>query len=159
MAANVVPGVRVPVARARARRSRRFPTRPPRNAQVEKQKFLLYGKTGWIGGMLTELARSNGDEVVLGEARLENRGDLEAEIERVKPTRVLNAAGVTGRPNVDWCEFNKQQVIRTNVIGCLNVADVCWQRGLHCTLYATGCIFEYDAAHPIGGPGKPSHLH
>lgn len=21
------------------------------------------------------------------------------------------------------------------------------------TLYATGCIFEYDAAHPIGGPG------
>jgi len=52
---------------------------------------------------------------------------------------------------VDWCEFNKQAVIRTNVIGCLNLADVCWQRGVHCTLYATGCIFEYDAAHPLGG--------
>jgi len=60
-------------------------------AQDEKQKFLLYGKNGWIGGMLIDLARANGDEVVLGDARLENRGDVIAEIERVQPTRVLNA--------------------------------------------------------------------
>jgi hypothetical protein len=26
---------------------------------------------------------------------------------QVKPTHVLNAAGVTGRPNVDWCEDHK----------------------------------------------------
>ena len=76
---------------------------------------------------------------------------MRREIDAVKPTRVLNAAGVTGRPNVDWCEFNKQTVIRTNIIGCLNLADLCWQRQLHCTLYATGCIFEYDDAHPLGG--------
>ena len=25
----------------------------------------------------------------------------------MKPTHVLNAAGVTGRPNVDWCESHK----------------------------------------------------
>ena len=117
----------------------------------EKQKFLLYGKNGWIGGMLIELIKAAGDEVVLGDARLENREAVAAEIDAVKPTRVLNAAGVTGRPNVDWCEFNKQTVIRTNIIGCLNLADLCWQRQLHCTLYATGCIFEYDDAHPLGG--------
>ena len=117
----------------------------------EKQKFLLYGKNGWIGGMLIELIKAAGDEVVLGNARLENREAVAAEIDSVKPTRVLNAAGVTGRPNVDWCEFNKQTVIRTNIIGCLNLADLCWQRQLHCTLYATGCIFEYDDAHPLGG--------
>mmetsp|Transcript_11168 Transcript_11168/g.33327 ORF Transcript_11168/g.33327 Transcript_11168/m.33327 type:complete len:312 (+) Transcript_11168:87-1022(+) len=116
-----------------------------------KQKFLLYGKNGWIGGMLIELIKASGDEVVLGNARLENRQDVAAEIDRVQPTRVLNAAGVTGRPNVDWCEFNKQTVIRTNVIGCLNLADLCWQKQLHCTLYATGCIFEYDDKHPLGG--------
>ena len=27
-----------------------------------------------------------------------------------------------GRPNVDWCEDHKVETIRTNVIGCLNVA-------------------------------------
>ncbi|KAJ1452848.1 hypothetical protein M885DRAFT_525800 [Pelagophyceae sp. CCMP2097] len=114
-----------------------------------KQKFLLYGKNGWLGGMLIELCRANGDEVVLGEARLENREHVERELDEVKPTRVLNCAGVTGRPNVDWCETNRQTVIRTNVIGCLNCADLCWLKGIHCTLYATGCIFEYDEKHLI----------
>jgi len=33
--------------------------------------------------------------------------------------------------------------------GCLTLADVCWLKGLHCTLYATGCIFEYDEAHQM----------
>ena len=28
----------------------------------EKQKFLLYGKNGWIGGMLIELIKAAGDE-------------------------------------------------------------------------------------------------
>ena len=27
----------------------------------EKQKFLLYGKNGWIGGMLIELIKAAGD--------------------------------------------------------------------------------------------------
>ena len=58
----------------------------------EKQKFPLYGKNGWIGGMLIELARANGDEIVLGDARLENREAVLAEDERVRPTRVLNLA-------------------------------------------------------------------
>lgn len=26
---------------------------------------------------------------------------------QVKPTHVLNAAGLTGRPNVDWCETHR----------------------------------------------------
>ena len=26
---------------------------------------------------------------------------------QVKPTHILNAAGITGRPNVDWCEDHK----------------------------------------------------
>lgn len=76
-----------------------------------------------------------------------------AEIEKYKPTHILNAAGVTGRPNVDWCEDHKQETIRTNVIGCLTMADLCDQYNIHHTLYATGCIFEYDDEHTIGGKG------
>ena len=36
------------------------------------------------------------------------------------------------------------ETIRANVIGCLNLADVCYQRGIHMTNFATGCIFHYD---------------
>jgi 3,5-epimerase/4-reductase len=67
-----------------------------------------------------------------------------------KPTHVLNAAGVTGRPNVDWCEDHKIETIRANVLGTLTLADVAHTAGAHLTVYATGCIFAYDEAHPLG---------
>jgi hypothetical protein len=41
---------------------------------------------------------------------------------------------------------------RVNVIGTLNIADCCNSRGIHCTIFATGCIYEYDAEHQIGQP-------
>jgi len=115
--------------------------------------YLLLGKNGWIGGKLIDLLTEQKKTFYLSDARTMNRESLIAELEKYKPTHVLNAAGVTGRPNVDWCEDHKAETIRTNVIGCLNVADVCAERGIHHLLYATGCIFEYDDAHTIGGAG------
>lgn len=119
----------------------------------DKQVYLLFGKNGWIGGKLIELLTAQGKTFHLAESRTYNRESVVAEIEKFKPTHVLNAAGVTGRPNVDWCEDHKAETVRTNVVGCLNVADICAEKGIHHLLYATGCIFEYDDAHPIGGPG------
>ena len=56
-------------------------------------------------------------------------------------------------PNVDWCETNQEKALRSNIIGTMNVSDLCAQYDIHCTLYATGCTFEYDDAHTIGGKG------
>lgn len=94
--------------------------------------------------------KEEGVEVFLGNARIENREQLAKELDEIKPTHVLMAAGITGRPNIDWCEDHKPDTIRTNVIGTLNVADVTNERGIHNTVYATGCIFKYDEAHPLG---------
>lgn len=113
-------------------------------------KFLVYGRNGWIGSLLGELLKKEGLDFEYGTARLEDRAAIMADIERVKPTRILNAAGVTGRPNVDWCETNKQTCVRGNVIGTLNLADVCDQTGIHMIYYGTGCIFHYDENFPQG---------
>ncbi|KAF6160421.1 hypothetical protein GIB67_019190 [Kingdonia uniflora] len=113
-------------------------------------KFLIYGRTGWIGGLLGKLCESQSIEYIYGSGRLENRQSLELDLETIKPTHVFNAAGVTGRPNVDWCESHKVETIRTNVVGTLNLADVCRERGLILINYATGCIFEYDDVHQLG---------
>lgn len=120
---------------------------------MSEEKYLIFGKNGWIGGKLIDLLKQQGKTVVLGQSRLENREALFAELDEVKPTHVLDAAGVTGRPNIDWCETHQVETIRTNVIGTLNLAEGCHLKGIHMTLYATGCIFEYDEKHPIGGPG------
>lgn len=41
-------------------------------------------------------------------------------------------------------------MIRTNVVGCLNLVDTCMQKGIHVTYYGTGCIFHYDKDFPEG---------
>ena len=42
---------------------------------------------------------------------MENRESVLADLEKYKPTHVLNCAGCTGRPNVDWCESNKETTV------------------------------------------------
>jgi hypothetical protein len=51
------------------------------------------------------------------------------------------------------CVCEQEAVIRTNVCGTLSLADLTSARDMHMTLFATGCIYEYDATHPIAGPG------
>ncbi|XP_021898354.1 trifunctional UDP-glucose 4,6-dehydratase/UDP-4-keto-6-deoxy-D-glucose 3,5-epimerase/UDP-4-keto-L-rhamnose-reductase RHM1-like [Carica papaya] len=124
----------------------------PKNNPSEKKsslKFLIYGRTGWIGGLLGKICEKRGIPYDYGRGRLEYRSQVLADIQCVKPTHVFNAAGVTGRPNVDWCESHRPETIRTNVVGALTLADVCRERGLLLMNYATGCIFEYDDTHPM----------
>ncbi len=116
-------------------------------------KFLIYGRTGWIGGMLGRLLADGKFAYFYGAGRLHDRKAIEEDIKRCRPTHILNAAGITGRPNVDWCESHKREVVQTNVLGTLNLVDIAHSQGIHVTNFATGCIYSYDDAHPIGGPG------
>jgi len=110
----------------------------------------VYGSTGWIGGCMIELLKRDSEEIICGTARLENKEALVIEINTLKPDYIINAAGLTGRPNVDWCEDHKQDTIRVNVVGALNLFDACYTAGVHLTNFGTGCIYQYDSSHPVG---------
>lgn len=116
-------------------------------------RFLIWGGKGWVAGHLEQMLKSQGKEVYMTTVRMQDREAVKAELEKIRPTHVLNCAGCTGRPNVDWCEDHKEDTIRSNVIGTLNLTDLCFSGGIHCTVFATGCIYHYDDTHPIGGPG------
>ena len=54
-----------------------------------------------------------------GNGRLEDKSQNQMDIQNNKPTHVFhvfNAVGVTGRPNVDWCESHKPETIRNGHI-------------------------------------------
>merc|ERR1719317_1767210 len=124
--------------------------RVPGAEPVETQpRFLLIGSTGWIGGMVKDMLRNSGEMVSCSNVRMEDREKLCAELDRFRPTHVLCCAGVTGRPNVDWCEDNKETTIRCNVIGTLNLIDCCNHRNIHCSNLSTGCIFHFDDERPM----------
>lgn len=117
-------------------------------AAARSETILVFGgKTGWIGKKIVALIHELGHTAICAESRLENRQDIEAELSRINPDAIMNAAGITGKPNVDWCEDHKQETIRTNVLGTVTLADVAYMRGIHLTNISTGCIYEYDAEH------------
>jgi nucleoside-diphosphate-sugar epimerase len=117
-------------------------------------RYLVFGgTTGWIGQKMVALLAEQSIDAVCSTSRLEDQAALVAELDAVAPTHVMNCAGLTGRPNVDWCESHKADVVRVNVTGTLSLLDLCCARGIHVTNFATGCIYEYDEAHPIGGAG------
>ncbi|CAN1812017.1 Trifunctional UDP-glucose 4,6-dehydratase/UDP-4-keto-6-deoxy-D-glucose 3,5-epimerase/UDP-4-keto-L-rhamnose-reductase RHM1, partial [Linum perenne] len=70
-------------------------------------KFLIYDRTGWIGGLLGKICESQGIEYTNGSDRVENLNSLEEDIATVKPTHVFNAVGVMG----DEAENDKQTPI------------------------------------------------
>ncbi|KAM0709100.1 hypothetical protein Q7P35_003136 [Cladosporium inversicolor] len=103
--------------------------------------FLLTGSEGWICGHLEGLLIAQGKTVHATNYRMENSAKMNEIFDEFQPTHVINCAGKTGRPNVDWCEDNRVETVRSNVIGTLMLAELCHERGVHLTNMATGCIY------------------
>lgn len=64
-------------------------------------------------------------------------------LDEIQPTHVINCAGKTGRPNVDWCESHKLETMESNGLGTLMLSYECEKRGVHCTVLGTGCQFFF----------------
>ena len=62
-------------------------------------------------------------------------------LDEEKPEIVINAIGKTGRPNIDWCENNKIETIRSNVLAATNLAMVCAERNIYFVHFSSGCIY------------------
>ena len=116
-------------------------------------KVLIIGSTGWIGSQCKQLLQNIDCEIVESKCRIDNYGSIGPELDLVNPTHVLCTCGKTGRPNIDWCEKNKIETLETNTIGTTVLASECARRGIHLTYVGTGCIYEYNAEHPLGGKG------
>jgi len=101
---------------------------------------LIFGP-GYLGTRMSEAIPN----AILTTARIDDADEIREAFEEFHPDRVLNCAGKTGKPNIDWCETNQLATFRSNTIGPLVLAEVCREFGLHLTHLASGCIF-YDAS-------------
>lgn len=105
---------------------------------------MVFG-AGWMG---SRLARDLG--AGLTSADITQLSAIEAELDVARPAVVVNAAGKTGRPNVDWCESNREVTTRVNVVGAVLLAEACARRGIHLVHLASGCVFYGDSPSPGG---------
>ena len=120
-------------------------------------KVLLYGKNGWIGQKVYELLLEGGHNVVVGNVRAEDFGELEEEIKRVQPTNIISTIGRThgtidgvNYTTIDYLEQKGKlrENVRDNLFSPTILAIISNKYGIHYAYLGTGCIFTYDDEHP-----------
>eukprot|EP00252_Welwitschia_mirabilis_P003814 TRINITY_DN13882_c0_g3_i1.p1 TRINITY_DN13882_c0_g3~~TRINITY_DN13882_c0_g3_i1.p1 ORF type:complete len:407 (-),score=86.94 TRINITY_DN13882_c0_g3_i1:21-1214(-) len=93
-------------------------------------QVLIYGKDGLINQLLGRICSKQGIQYECGLARLEDRSEVLSDVVKFRPAQVWNASCVGERSGVDWSESHKVEAIRSNVVGALNLADVCRENGV-----------------------------
>ena len=87
---------------------------------------------------------------VLSRADITDKVAVVAALRDAQAEAVINAAGKTGRPNVDWCESHQAETYRANVGGALTLADACAEVGAYLLHLGSGCIFYGPSPAPGG---------
>lgn len=109
---------------------------------------LILGGTGFIGGaFIAELKRRFVSYVALSRAQLDytRPGNLELFLKEHRPKFLINAAGVSGTPNVDWCEEHRAETLLANVVLPATIANACAVYAIPFGHVSSGCL--YDSAH------------
>jgi UDP-glucose 4,6-dehydratase len=107
--------------------------------------ILLLGASGYIGeAFAKELQRRKTDFVPLSRKDVDyTRFDALLEFLKVKkPTFVINAAGYTGKPNVDACELHKADTLQGNSLFPQTVAQACAAAKIQWGHDSSGCIYS-----------------
>src|SRR3989344_7063575 len=102
-------------------------------------KGIVFGK-GYLG---TRISQSlNYTLVGRPEIDLLNFNDLSEFLDKEKPDVVINAAGITGRPNIDWCELNKEETVLGNISAALNLSMLCSKKNIYFVHLSSGCVYH-----------------
>ena len=107
--------------------------------------ILLLGATGYIGeAFAKELQRRQKEYIPLSRAQVDyTRFDRLLEFLRAKkPSFVINAAGYTGKPNVDACELDKAGTLLGNALLPQTIAHACAAAGIPWGHVSSGCIYS-----------------
>ena len=108
-------------------------------------KVLIFGGKGYFGGKFKEIF----PDALSPETDISCPSDVAKVLDAEKPDVVINAAGKTGRPNVDWCEDHKPETLRSNVTGPIVLLEACTKRSIYWVQMGTGCVYTVDK----GGKG------
>ncbi|HVS50772.1 MAG TPA: sugar nucleotide-binding protein [Opitutaceae bacterium] len=111
----------------------------------------LLGGSGYVGHAYQALLARKGiafKNLRRAETDYTNVDVLRAALLRDKPEFLINAAGYTGKPNVDACELHKHECLFGNAVLPGIVADACAAAGVPWGHVSSGCI--YSGARPDG---------
>ena len=126
-----------------------FPS--PFPLSLSHQMIFLLGGSGYVGSAYQALLTRKGlpfRNVRRADFDYTDRTALTELLRREKPAFLINAAGYTGKPNVDACELHKSECLLGNAVLPGTIALACADAGVPWGHVSSGCI--YTGARPDG---------
>ncbi|MFA6422659.1 MAG: sugar nucleotide-binding protein [Candidatus Buchananbacteria bacterium] len=108
-------------------------------------KILIIGN-GYVGSRCAK----EWPDAVVSDKMINNLEDALSILNEHNPDVVLNAAGIIGRPNVDWCETHQFETFFGNAILPIIIAQACAQKNVYLLHIGSGCIFYGESPDPKG---------
>jgi dTDP-4-dehydrorhamnose reductase len=112
----------------------------------------LLGGSGYVGQAYQALLARKGipfRNIRRAEANYADAEVLGRLLRDGRPEFLINAAGYTGKPNVDACELHKSECLAGNAVLPGTVARACAEAGIPWGHVSSGCI--YNGERPGGG--------
>lgn len=103
-------------------------------------KVLIFGSKGFIGQHFLSVYPT----AITPSTDIADQVAVANILQSENPDVVINCAGKTGTPNVDWCEDHKMETLRSNVTGPLVLLEECLKRDVYLVHMSSGCMFTGD---------------
>ena len=103
-------------------------------------QIVIFGSKGYMGQEFLKLYPG----AATPDVDIAEREMVAQALDEHAPDVVINCAGKTGSPNVDWCEDHKMETLRSNVTGPLVLLEECAKRNIYWVHLSTGCIYTGD---------------
>lgn len=107
--------------------------------------IVILGGNGFIGSTLDRYFQAVGEQTAVFSRKEVDYTDLDTlvgQLRRLKPRFLVNAAGYTGKPNVDACEENKAACLAGNAVLPGIVRAACEEVGLPWGHVSSGCLYS-----------------
>ena len=114
------------------------------------KKLMIFGGSGFVGGNMTNVARSAGWEVTIADSRpglnaewrnvnITDPVAVEAAVEAVRPTAVVNVAAIA---DVDLAEQKRDLAYQVNVEGARSIAASCAKHDIPYVFFSSDAVFD-----------------
>ncbi len=113
----------------------------------------LLGGSGYVGSAYQALFTRRGlpfRNLRRADLDYTDRAKLTELLRREKPAFLINAAGYTGKPNVDACELHKSECLMGNAVLPGTIAQACADAGVPWGHVSSGCIYSGRRADGAG---------
>ncbi|MDB4793606.1 sugar nucleotide-binding protein [Methylacidiphilales bacterium] len=107
--------------------------------------IVLLGATGWIGQRFSSYFQKHGlsfESVFREKLDLSSSKNLRAFLKEKRPDFLVNAAGFTGKPNVDACESAKADTFEGNTLLPVRIGEICGELGIPWGHISSGCVYR-----------------